>query len=391
MKNLLILTVGTGTAGAHSNLAQGLVNAIALIKPRLYFLVPSTSPDSIAIAELVAAEHPANHGGKFPLKNPDDLESCRQHLRETIAAVAARLASGERLLVNPTSGTKQMTAAATLAALDAGVGDIVFITGERADGVVKTGTERITAFDASAYFRERDFALAREFFDAGDFSAAVKILNRHKTVFPKAVATAECLRAWSQFDYKKAASAAAIFDDALRRDLAARVQHADAGNVSPLILADLLAWAQFAARRNAADAALRLAYKTLEYAARLALVQLGVAPLASGFYSWEELRNLPYLSNDLAARLQSLANPDIPLGLKTITQILRENQHPFGEEYANDPRLARLAGVRNETTHDIRPVQLDEAQALLDRVKNLLAKTFPDLPVVAFPQKLPNA
>ena len=112
MTNLLILTVGTGTAGRHSDLASGLRRTLELLNPRKFWLVPSTAPDSLAIADLIAEGH-ASYGGRFPLEHPDDLESSRQHIRSVIRRVRGQVKEGERLLVNPTSGTKQMTAAAT--------------------------------------------------------------------------------------------------------------------------------------------------------------------------------------------------------------------------------------------------------------------------------------
>ncbi len=53
MPNLLILTVGTGTAGRYSSIAEGLRRTIELISPRAFWLVPSTHSDSIAVADLV--------------------------------------------------------------------------------------------------------------------------------------------------------------------------------------------------------------------------------------------------------------------------------------------------------------------------------------------------
>ncbi len=46
MPSLLILTVGTGASGQHSNLAQGLVNTLRQLRPRLFWLVPSASEKS---------------------------------------------------------------------------------------------------------------------------------------------------------------------------------------------------------------------------------------------------------------------------------------------------------------------------------------------------------
>jgi len=46
---ILILTVGTGTQGDHSNLARGLVNSINQTAPCLYWLIPSSHPTSVAV------------------------------------------------------------------------------------------------------------------------------------------------------------------------------------------------------------------------------------------------------------------------------------------------------------------------------------------------------
>ena len=51
MTSLLILTVGTGTAGKNSDVAQGLANTIRQVRPRRFWLVPSTSETSTPVAE----------------------------------------------------------------------------------------------------------------------------------------------------------------------------------------------------------------------------------------------------------------------------------------------------------------------------------------------------
>jgi len=52
MTSLLILTVGTGTAGKHSDVAQGLANTIRQVRPRKFWLVPSASEKSTPVADL---------------------------------------------------------------------------------------------------------------------------------------------------------------------------------------------------------------------------------------------------------------------------------------------------------------------------------------------------
>ena len=53
-KNLLILTVGTGTAGKYLNLAEGWRRTVGLLAPRRFWLLPSLAEDSQVVADLVA-------------------------------------------------------------------------------------------------------------------------------------------------------------------------------------------------------------------------------------------------------------------------------------------------------------------------------------------------
>ena len=185
MSDLLILTVGTGTAGKTSNLAQGLVNTLKKSAPRLYWLVPSISPDSIETANLIRENYPngftkASHSDFFTIKNPDDIFECRNTMRSVIKEARQYLKEGEKLILNPTSGTKQMSAGATLAAIDEEIGEIVFTIGERADGVVKTGTERLIPFSSRLFLMERDMRIANELFRSGSYKATADILTPYK-------------------------------------------------------------------------------------------------------------------------------------------------------------------------------------------------------------------
>ena len=360
MPNLLVLTVGTGTAGKHSDLASGLKHTIELLAPRQFWLVPSTAPDSLTIAELVAENQPA-YQGRFPLENPDDLEACRQHIRAVIGEIRPALQPGERLLVNPTSGTKQMTAAATLAALDELIGDIVFTTGDRADGVVITGTERITTFDPADFFRERDLKLAREFFEAGDFSAAARVLKPHNAKLTREYATAFTCHHWRRFDY----------DNAKRYGQGFGIVSADRKPRD--IIADILAWSGHALQHHDPDTSIRLTYKALEHAARLFLEEeTGLAPDERGRYDATAVSNL---------RTSYIPDRDkqwIALGLQAIVKILTGLGHPFGIGF--DFRLFELSCIRNEGAHDIRPADNREAQSYLDRATTLIGINPTSLP-----------
>lgn len=385
MPDLLILTVGTGTAGRHSNIAEGLKRTIELVAPRAFWLLPSTSEDSLMVADYVRENlvtfAPLNEREPFlMIAAPDDLEDCRLTIRRAIQIARGRLCVGERLLLNPTSGTKQMTAAATLAALDENLGELVFTVGDRADGVVVTGTERLAVFDASTYFQERDLMQARDATRLGAFTAAERLLSPHRGTQPREYAIAECLRQWQRQNYSSAAAAAARFDDALRRHLRQLSEDAAKQAPSPSIIVDLLAWSAHHQNLAESDAALRLAYKALEIAARNRLHMLtGLLPpyLLSAIDSWG-------ISNELRTRLRRCGRDNrVFLGLNHSMQVLDQMGDVFGSSFQSDPRYHEASQKRNELTHSIAPISSSQAQRLVDLAANILNDHF-DLPS-AFP------
>lgn len=114
MTSLIILTVGAGTAGKHSNLAPGLINTLIQAQPRLSWLVPSTSPDLVELAKLVrdgapmpAAFHSWDVNSTFRCSAaPDDIFDCRAALREVLAAARQQLRKISSASHSPTTRAK---------------------------------------------------------------------------------------------------------------------------------------------------------------------------------------------------------------------------------------------------------------------------------------------
>ncbi len=387
--SLLILTVGTGTAGTKSNIVHGLQATIHKIQPRLYWLIPSTHEYSLLVADEVRAAIPgfapyAPHQPYHTIEYPDQLEDCRQSLRASIRHARRYLQPNEPLIVNPTSGTKQMSAGATLAALDEALGEISFTIGERQDGVVISGTERLTTFDASAYHRERDFALAKEFFEHGSYHSATKILKTHISILPKAYATAEYHHHHIRLEYGLAAHAAARLSQELSRHCATLAATVQSGQSSPLLIADLQALAHHRLRLNHAEQSLTLTHKTLEFATRYALHQ---ATNHYPPYTPTQIAQLP-ISQESKKKYTSLAGQDgFHPGLHQAMTILHNLRHPLALHYFADHRLTQANATRNQLTHHIHPITTPIAQQYYDLVHNLLAATIP-LPSIPQPPTL---
>ena len=383
MPSLLILTVGTGTAGKHSDVAQGLVNTIRQVRPRKFWLVPSASEKSIPVADLIRetvagldsfapwSESAAYHA----ISNHDDIHECRRFVREVIAAAKRELRPEERLVVNPTSGTKQMSAGATLAALDEEVDQIDFTSGERVDGVVKTGTEVVQSFDLRGFLFQRDLRTADELFRHGAFFAAARVLKGYvQTEASRARETALCLHEWQRMNYAKAASHAAKFSEELRTHLK---NLADAGEFSVTVLGDLLAGADELLRWGDCEEALARYYRGAEQTAK---VRLADPHSLRPPYRLEALLNFLPAGCRLASDLRSSArNGTVLLTAQRAWDTLATAQDPMADAYFADQKLQAGLQLPNESTygHGNEPVDAARAQAVADRLRNLLREQMP--------------
>lgn len=390
MSTLLILTVGTGTGGPHSDVAAGLARTIELTAPRLFWLVPSASPLSTPVADLIRESVSASSAlsGKssfcpwsevlpyHAIENPDDIHQCREVMREVIAAARKHLRPGERLIINPTGGTKQMSAGATLAALDEEIGELMFTTGERENGVVKTGTEQTRIVSTAIFFLERDLARAGELFAAGAFFAAARLLRKYKDE-PQALIpreTALCMHEWQRMNYERAAGHAARFSEDLRRHLKSL---SEADEFSAARLGDLLAGAQELQRWGDCEEALARYYRGAEHAAK---VRLAEAYSLRPPYWPDAIQNLlpandPFLSH-LSRR--SRTGP-VLLTAQSAWDLLSSLGDPMAKAYFADPQLQEGLQKRNESMygHGVRQVTPEHVQRVADRFRNLLKQQFP--------------
>ena len=355
---ILIYTVGVGTGGSTSDAAQGLANSIGKMSepPRRVLLVPSVTASSVENAELIAGEHAACAEvvpAEERFAKPDDFLDCREVFRRVIRRAQEDLSAGERLIVNPTFGTKQMGIGAFLAAADEGVGEVTFVGGPRNEGAVITGEEENLFFNAMRLHRERALRHAESLHKAGAQHAAGLLLEAYE---PDAQAVAvrtitRCLAAWQSLHYVVAADLAAGSTD-VDAKLKTHLQSIrDAGPVSELKAADMLASARRLQRwgRNT-DAVLRYC-QTLEMSAK--------------------------------ARLLKYPDPQAEGGLQEQFKALRAQGDELGEEWfaKENKKLRQIVTLRNDHLHDGRPVPSSRAQELAALLGPFIKKLLGDVRV----------
>ena len=394
MPTHLILTVGTGTAGPHSNLVLGLRRTLELGAPDRYWLIPSASPDSIATADLVREDIAGFQpwaGAEQPYRciaQHDSLADCRAAVREVIAAARAGLTRGARLVVNPTSGTKQMSAGATLAALDEEVGEIVFTVGERSDGVVMTGTEKLEAFDASAYFAERDLATASDLFAAGAFAAAARLLQSHRHRWPRfagAHDVATCAHEWQRLRFAQARQIASRSESSVLAPLRVPLTRlAEAPESSPALVVELLASARRCLDWQEPEEALARAYRAAELMAKRRL---------AAHHHLEEPYQLEDFQQALPSRgqqFQAVARDGVLLlGLRQAFDVLDALGDPLGRAFFTGDLLKPLA-LRNVTLfgHGTATAGHGEVAPLIDGLSSLVRIYLQAAPAEPFPNRL---
>jgi len=369
-KIVYVMTVGTG--GRTSNLAQGIVNAINLRKKDLkeVFLMPSFSEDSKTIAELVCQECSAvgvriSILGHFT--DPDALLVCRREFREVLSRFRK-----ERVAVNPTSGTKQMTAGATLAALDLGFGVIEFIVGERQDGIVVTGTEKIESVDAARLQAEQSVKNILVLLENGDYSAAALLAGAIDSFFPTTAGLCRMLSAWNRMNYSEASRAApssAGFEQT--RKVMGRLNSSPKYSLDRI--ADLLVLAARDLEYSRVEESLSALYRAVELMAKFHMVELECPPeewFAENICKKLDLSSK--LQKSLFAKQKESGDKPLRLGLKETLEILSNTRFTLCKLLPGPGnwRHWETLMMRNETRfgHGDKSVKPEDVSRLKDAV-----------------------
>lgn len=384
---LYLFTVGTGTAGQYSNLAKGILNCILHFCPQKgrVGLIPSIDPNSEVLAELILEQlkedRPDMEASLLArLSDPDDLLSCRREFRALLRSVR-ETSPAASVIVNPTSGTKQMTAAATLACLDEGMGQIEFITGERVDGVVKTGTERVSRVDAARLQAEQRIRDVWVLLDNGDYTAASTLAATTASVFPFAAAATAMLAAWNRFAYTDALRAASGHETlAGARQTLSRLR--EAAEISLDRAADMLELSQRELAFNRPEEALSAIYRTVELFAKVRLAELGCPP--EQYFAEHLIKVLSPDSasasdlNALQRRADERGHGPIFIGLDRCLRLLRNHAFAFNDMSREHREILR---ARNETRfgHGGKCVPTDEVRRLFVSVCDRAANQWSEL------------
>lgn len=210
MSKALLVTVGVGKAG---DVHQAILRSVKQTNPdRLILLVTKTSKEQTYETCLKPALAARPHSTE-DLTDPDDLDKTYCECYRTIRSLLREGFPPDDISVDFTSGTKVMSAALCMAALELGVKSYIYVAGERGEyGRVSSGHMKLISSPVVSAASVRLLSLAVRFFNAYRFEAAGEIAKPFCEDYAPRIAQpartlcqfAEALDLWDRFEYAKA-------------------------------------------------------------------------------------------------------------------------------------------------------------------------------------------
>ena len=367
-KRALIISLGTGIGPGS---AQSLAGAVAFSvnssgTDKVLFVVSRESREKLL--PLVLQQTSTNHE-VCEIDDPEDINQIYNKLAPSFKEMRSEYMS---LVVDYTSGTKAMTGAMAILGSIYEADALSYVTGQRHQGVVVTGTEKLLTLRPFHIIAEKRIGEAINFFNHCQFDVAVLIISQMVKTAPlpgimeritplKSVSQAFSL--WDRFDHK------AAFEELKKVDLPAfddnkaflgKLLHTD--KREPYLIADLLSNARRRGEieQNYDDAVGRL-YRVTELIAQYQLKSYGI----------EDTGDVPKdkIPTSLRGELGT-GDAKVKVGLHTSYRLLAAHGDKVGQRYQEDRLLQDLLRRRNTSilAHGLKPVEQKDYLDLRDAI-----------------------
>lgn len=179
-KDALLMTVGTGVGKdkekARGGLAYAMLKCIDFINPDIVKLFGSE--ESKFTVEALKKEYYKRHKIEFDFYEfiqIDQIDDFNKYFN-SIKNVVLELEDEYKIILDYTYGTKTMTMSAAMVSMLYGQ-DLIFITGERKDGIVQKGTEKIINQNLYPIYDEFSLDNIKKSFNANRFETARSLLS----------------------------------------------------------------------------------------------------------------------------------------------------------------------------------------------------------------------
>lgn len=383
----MVVTVGTGTRPDTDSV-------VPLMKS-----IQNASPDAVVLlvtdeSARHAADLRARYGSPAPqweerrLRSADLIDEIFQDCLEAIRWLAAQGLEPAQITADYTSGTKSMSAGLALAAVALGCGDLRYISGIRAGGIVAAGTERFLSIQPGAILALYELRRAEELLRRLQFHAALELctsvndalLTEADRQFRAALTlAAQAFDAWDKFQHHRAKK---LFEQLQGMPGLPRTFYVETrllprlGQIGDAVyrhrftedlLADLVANAARRLFEGRWDDAVARLYRATEMLAQFALQRA---------YEIETKKVDPQrLPEQLREQYGGRE-----LGLAEAYALLGALGHGLGRGYEAEESPKHLLAERNQSilAHGTKPVSEEAARSFYRLVCALAATTIPD-------------
>ncbi|MGD9495246.1 MAG: TIGR02710 family CRISPR-associated CARF protein [Armatimonadota bacterium] len=396
MRRAMLFTVGSG---------EGIENAIAFSADsfnadRIYLLCTTGERGSVhRIGDIRGALAARGLGADlirephFEVRDLGDFERTYEDCLEALTAIADDGFATNQIAIDYTTGTKVMSAALVVAAIDFGISHYIYIDGNYRAGEgmrVVTGGEQARATGARRVRGQRDLHLAAGHFNTHQWHAAREVVEAilrdcaGGPVCDHATALRDLARAyshWDQFEHDEARKILLQMDADQARNIGVDIEphrqflfrfepkaKVDPPKLLWARLADLLNNAERRLAQGRNDDAIQRAYRATELLAQIAFAELDPPIDASGPIPLDQLPE--EVQATWACRAD--AKGQLRLGLTDLYALLLDLDHPLGEWFADDEQqpLRWALTARNQTilAHGFRTARTEDVRTILDCV-----------------------
>jgi len=364
------------------------------------------SMESIVVQTGLGAEYEAYE--KVLTSDVDSLDQCYRVATEAILK-AKEKKPGCKICADFTGGTKTMSAALAMAAIDQGNIELYIISGPRKDLVkVASGTEsqRLVEWMPIKWMRQR--RTLEELFKVHDYSSCIELIEELCKQSPRNFDTRKTLegylsicrgfQAWEEFRHEEAIEFLNSYGRVLSQELAflngiissyrkyeIQVKAAQgngegcAVGVNPnlVLIYDILRNAERRLQKRQYDDAVGRIYRALELLAQTCLLYMH-PPI---FTSNVAIDKLP---NELRTKYQEIyeeqggVKKGLQLPLFKAYELLNDLNHPLGKVFMEqEERMMGLLEIRNNSifAHGLKPIEPKKAKDFYEFVCGLITRT----------------
>jgi len=396
----MMITVGVGETVHH-----GICLSIKSQNPdEVIFLLTKESKEKTLQKILESPVMTERKYREFLIECPDDFEKVVKQVD-----ILLQNLDPKDTVIDFTAGTKAMSAGATIAGINARVGTLVYVSGERnSQGTVISGTERPVSIEPNRVYTDMLFERAIEFFNKYQYEACKKTiieisgLTAEPTVQSKSDVLNQLAEAYKQWDRFSLNDAFKILKDIKNENLLKVWEISSQVERNKTVLSreidnifcierisDLLENARRRASEDKYDDAVARLYRAIEYLGQFRLNELGLYKKDIKENAEPKDLNIEKLDINLQKKYEACRESKtgkLKLGLFKTYELLDDLKDPLGQKFREDydlkeSRVKRLMGMRNDSilAHGFVPIQEKAYYEILSLVEEFARLLVPDL------------